>query len=440
MCSRESSNSFTALADSADFLIVGGGIGGLVLARRLVLGGYSVILLEAGHQLGGTVARHSVGGIEMDAGAESYATRGGTVEKLAKSLGLADDIVEPNPEGAWLQPAAGPAFRLPENSLLGIPGSPLASDVTAVIGMRAALRAYAETLWPGTYGAKATTLGELVRLRMGEAVLKQLVRPIARGVHSADADDLLLEQVAPGLRSAMVRTGSLARAVLELRQTSARAGSAVAGIRGGIVRLVDELAADLERFGVDVRLDARATGLERDSLLVGSTRLSGRVLIAAPGQFGDPSDRGHRVVIATLVVDQPLLDAAPRGTGVLAAESAPGISARALTHSTAKWRWLAELAEGRHVLRLSYDDAGDNLAEVARADAAALLGVPIPASAVLDFDRVEWYRPNRYTPSPDDIPVAGESIAGAGLASVVARSEVLAGILLDDAEGRPGLR
>ena len=102
------------MADTHDFVVVGGGIGGLVLARRLVLGGCSVVVLEASDHLGGTVARHTVGGIELDAGAESFATRGDTVATLARSLHLDDDIVEPNPEGAWLEtgrrpgvPAAG---------------------------------------------------------------------------------------------------------------------------------------------------------------------------------------------------------------------------------------------------------------------------------------------------------------------------------------------
>jgi protoporphyrinogen/coproporphyrinogen III oxidase len=421
------------LADSADFVVVGGGIAGLVLARRLVLGGASVIVLEASDSLGGTVARQRVGGMELDAGAESFATRDGTVVALARSLGLGDDVAEPNAIGAWLQTANGPAFRLPENSLLGIPGSPLARDVTAIIGVRAGWRAYLETLMPGPFAAKSKTLGELVRKRMGSAVLDQLVRPIARGVHSANADDLPLDQVAPGLRGALRSDGSLARAVLDLRQTSARAGSAVAGIRGGIFRLVDALESDLARFGVDVRLGTLASELQHEQVTAGGDVLTGRVVAAAPGLLGDEGDRGTRVTLATLVVDQPLLDAAPRGTGVLVAAGAPGIRARALTHSTVKWAWLAEAAGGRHILRLSYDDPGDDLVDVARADAEALLGVPILPTAVDDFAYAEWYRPNRYTPTPDDIPLAGESIAGTGLASVVARSEALAGTLLRDA-------
>ncbi len=411
------------MADSADFVVVGGGIGGLVLARRLVLGGSTVILVEASDHLGGTVARQTVAGIDVDAGAESFATRGGTVAKLATSLGLADDLVEPNPAGAWLQPATGPASPLPRNSLLGIPAYPLARDVTAIIGARAGWRAFLDAVIPPSYGAKSVTLGELVRKRMGAAVLDQLVRPIARGVHSADADELPLDQAVPGLRKALVMGSSLAAAV-----------------RGGIVRLVDQLAADLERFGVGVRLGAPATEVERDHIVANGVRVNGTVVVAAPGVLGERTDRGHRVVLATLVIDQPLLDAAPRGTGVLVAEGAPGIRARALTHSTAKWAWLAERAEGKHVVRLSYDDADESLAETARADAAALLGVPIPESAVLGFTRAEWYRPNRHTPTPDDIPLAGESIAGTGLASVVARSEALAASLLHDAPESPRLR
>ncbi|HEY2643506.1 MAG TPA: FAD-dependent oxidoreductase [Galbitalea sp.] len=418
-----------------DFVVVGGGIAGLVLARRLALGGKTVTLLEASDHLGGTVTRHEVGGIDLDAGAESFATRGGTVAALATALGLGGEIVEPNPAGAWLQPAVGPAFRLPENSLLGIPGSPLATDVTPIIGTRAAWRAYSEIFLPGTYAANSKTIGELVRKRMGGDVLDKLVRPVVRGVHSADVDNLPVDRVAPGLRGAMRRTGSLSHAVLDLRMTLARAGSAVAGIRGGIARLVDELEADLVRFGVDLRLNARVTSVEPDRAMVDSSRVDGRVVVAAPSILRGKADSGTRVVLATLVVDEPSLDAAPRGTGVLVAEGAEGIRAKALTHATAKWEWLARRANGKHVLRLSYDDDHENLAEVAREDASRLLGVRLATSTVLDFARVEWYRPKVVDGTPDEIPLAGESIAGTGLASVVAQAESLAGSLLGDAEG-----
>ena len=96
------------------------------------------------------------------------------------------------------------------------------------------------------------------------------------------------------------------------------------------------------------------------------------------------------------------LDAAPRGTGLLVAPGAPGIRAKALTHASAKWAWLAEKAgPHRHVLRLSYNDApAHGLEDVARTDAERLLGVPIAAAQVAGFARVSPGRPRPPAPRP----------------------------------------
>lgn len=420
-------------------IVVGGGLGGLVLARRLAMGGVSVTLLEASDHLGGSIARQSVGGIDLDAGAESFSRRGGAVAALATEVGLGDAIVSPNTAGAWLQPVTGEARPMPALSLMGIPGSPMAADVIAIIGKRAALRAQLEALLPGTYAANSKTVGELVRRRMGATVLDALVAPIVRGVYSSEPDTLDLDRVAPGLRPALRRTGSLARAVRDLRGaasgTAAKAESAVAGIRGGMNRLVEELGADLDRLGVDVRLGTRVTAIGEDSVTVGdgaTETLTGRVVVATAGLLGQPAEAGHRTVLATLVVDAPELDAAPRGTGMLIAQGASGISARALTHATAKWPWLAESAAGKHVVRLSYSAVLENHAEVARADAQKLLGVRLPQGSVIDFALVEWHRPARQAHTPEGISLVGETASGTGMAAVVAHAEAQALLLLHD--------
>ena len=401
-----------------DFTIVGGGIGGLVTARRLANAGRSVTLLEASDRLGGTVARHEVAGIDLDAGAESFATRGGTVAALAEELGLGPEIVQPAQSGAWLQPAVGPAVPLPAASLLGIPGTPLAADVVRVIGMPAAMRAELDAVIPYLGTGASTTLGTLVRRRMGRAVLEKLVAPVVYGVHSVHPDDLPLDRAAPGLRAALRMQGSLATAVRSLRD-AAPAGSAIAGIRGGMRRLVIELEADLAARGVEIFLGRRVTALDG---------LAGTVVVAAPGIL-EPAN-GRKVVLATLVLDAPELDAAPRGTGVLVAAGAEGIRARALTHSTAKWDWLRERAGGRHVLRLSYDSEPEDLQETARKDTELLLGVPLPATKVMGFARVEWMRPSVQESAPGGVTVVGETAAGSGLAAIVTHANAQADRLL----------
>ncbi|WP_194395900.1 protoporphyrinogen/coproporphyrinogen oxidase [Microbacterium atlanticum] len=396
-----------------DFSVVGGGVAGLVVARRLASSGASVTVFEASDRLGGTVARIDVAGIGLDAGAESFAVRDGAVTSLLDELGLAGDVVAPSPRPAWLQPATGDAAPLPATALLGIPADPLAADVVRVVGRSAAERAAELDAQP--LAAVPETLGALVRERLGDEVLDRLVAPVVHGVHSQHPDDVPVARAHPALPAAVAAAGSLAVAVARLR-ADAPPGAAVAGIRGGVHRLVPALADDLERHGGRIRLGTRVDDLGA---------LGGTVVVAAPGVAG-PADPGRRIDLVTLVVEQEELDAAPRGTGLLVAAGAP-VAARALTHATAKWEWLREAAAGRHVLRLSYDETPAHPVDAARADAAFLLSVPLPDA--VDAAQVSWVRPAAAS-VPAGMVIVGETVAGSGLAGIVAHAERTAAELI----------
>ncbi|GAA1940425.1 protoporphyrinogen oxidase [Microbacterium aoyamense] len=399
---------------ASDAIVVGGGVAGLVAARRLALGGRRVVLLERSDHLGGQVVALPIAGVDLDAAAESYATRGGAVAALAAELGLGDDLVTPTPAPAWLHRADGTAVPLPATGVLGIPGHPLAPDVVRAIGRPAALRAWADRLLPRRRGADAASLDDLVRARMGAGVADGLVAPIVRGVHSKEPRDLTVDTASPRLRAELAARGSLAGAVRALR-AQAPAGSQVGGIRGGMHRLVTALARDAERLGVDIRTGVDIGRVTADAVEADGERLVGTVVRA----FAEPADDQRRLTLVTLVLEAPALDAAPRGTGLLVAAGAPGIRARALTHLTAKWAWVAEALPGRHAVRLSYDgDPADPVGQATR-DAATLLGVRI--DSVLDSAVRTWDRGVR-TPD-DDIVSVGEGAAGTGLASVVAQAE-----------------
>ncbi len=463
--------------------IVGGGIAGLTVARDLAAAGRDVVVLEASDRVGGTVASHVVAGLTLDSGAESFATRTDAVARLIADLGLADDIVTPTAAGAWLQ-LPGRAVPLPATGMFGIPGRAWAPDVRRVVGVTGAARAALDSVLPGALGTgDGASLGHLVRTRMGRRVHDRLVAPVVRGVHSADPGDLDPD-VVPGLREDVRRRGSLAAAAAAAR-AAAPAGSAVAGITGGMHRLVTALRDDVERRGGEVRTGAPVVRLGRVGDLwavdvegsreagprPGGTVLAEQLVIAVPGPaFGrlaapdlpevlsGPAPRpGPRVVLVTLVLDAPALDAAPRGTGVLVAAGS-GVAARALTHATAKWAWLAAAAgPGRHVVRLSYGPASavggvpvhaadlDDVTELARADAAQLLGTPLPASAVVGAARTLW--PGGMPPAGPaqrqwsavvadaattvpGLAVTGAWVAGTGLAAVVAHSRATATRLL----------
>ncbi|GAB3582676.1 protoporphyrinogen oxidase [Leifsonia lichenia] len=462
-------------------VVIGGGMAGLVAARDCARPGFAVTLLEASDAFGGSVASLDVGGITVDAGAESFATRGGHVAALIDELGLAGDVVQPNPAGAWVRYGSR-TVPLPKAGLLGIPSSPLATDVVAAIGWGGALRAYLDRLMPVLTIGKEKRLGVLVRKRMGQKVLDRLVAPVATGVYSAQPDDLDVDVVAPGLNTALTRHGSLSGAVGELR-ANAKAGSAVGGVAGGMWRLPAALADAIAEHGGVLRTGAQVVavepwaaqepvdeGGEADTLparwtvrLAGGEELPADVVIlAAPAPASlalmataSPDlaplaaldwPPASSVELVTLVLTDERLAAAPRGTGVLVSDAeSSDVRAKAMTHSTAKWAWLAEAAgQGMHVVRLSYGRAGkasetadlddDALRAIAVADAAALLDIPLTESHVAAFARTRWTNALPYAAlgegeriarvraeaaEVEGLEVTGSWLTGTGLAAVI---------------------
>ena len=527
------------MREAQSVVVVGAGVAGLVAARTLARRGVQVTVVDPAPEPGGCVARHTVAGIPLDSGAESFATRGGTVTAYLRGLDLGDVVVTPNPKGAWVQ-LDGDAAPLPRNTVLGIPGVPLAADVVRIVGWAGAIRAQLDRYIPLVRVKKSKSLGDLVRRRMGQKVLDRLVAPIVSGVHSAHPDLVDVEAVSPGLLAAVSVQGSLSAAVLSLiaRRGAAapaggvgrgdaragqaaairsgadgeaadgqaaeggrpdvsaggpRAGSAVGGIDGGMFRLVEALVADCERYGVDLHLGvgvqsirhvdmphptgaadpaegrAAASVAEWMTVLDDGTVLGSHGVVVAAGfraalellqevdGLGETTSGAQwpgssSVTLATLVLDAPALDSAPRGTGVLVAEDVTTVGAKALTHATAKWDWLAEAAgPGRHVLRLSYGRGEGSPAAApatpavteaqALADASTLLGVPLDASQVRGFALVEWRdslafatgghraRVDRLVEAVHDHPgleVVGAWISGTGLAYVIDGAQVKA--------------
>jgi oxygen-dependent protoporphyrinogen oxidase len=489
-----------AAAAGKSAVVVGGGISGLLAARELAGSGVHTTVLEATGAWGGCVGSHVVAGLTLDSGAESFATRSSAVADLAAGLGLAGDIVAPNPGGAWVQLPDGPR-ELPKTGVLGIPANPWDPEVRRSLGLLGSLRASLDAVLPASAGtaADATSVAALVRARMGKRVLDRLVAPVVGGVHSADPALLDVDLVAPGLRAGIRWHGSLAAAVAAQRRggdgapaagpqkpapqqpAPQKAGSAVAGLRGGMHTLVSALLAELREGGVTLLGSTRADAVERTAegwrvtageaaydagllvIAVDGPAAVGLLAAALPELAGSRPDAGPDVSLVTLVVDQPQLDATPRGTGVLVAPQSPGIETKALTHATAKWAWLAETAgPGTHVLRLSYGrgdlpkqapgpaakrgsrHAGpaavaprtdEELFHAALADASALLSVPVTAGDVVDWDVVRWSgalpfaslghksrvaEVRRICAADGTLAVVGGWLSGNGLAAIVA--------------------
>ncbi len=425
-------------------IVVGAGASGLVAAWELARAGCAVTVLEAGDRAGGLLDHVVLDGLALDVGAEGYSVRGGAVAQLLTDLGAADRIAQPAPDGAWLQTASG-AHPMPKRLVFGLPADPGAADVRAVVG---------EVPEPR---AASGSLAEVARAGYGQRVLDDLVTPLVGGVYSAAPEDVTLADLAPALAAA-VASGTPLREAVSGTAAGAPQGGAVHGVRGGMHTLASLLLDAASGAGAEVSVGEPVTGLRRRPggwrVTTVHRRLDAElVVLAVPLDvavrlLGGPAvPQATAIDVVTMVLEAPGLNGdAPRGTGVLVGAGVPGVAAKALTHSTAKWPWLREMAGGQEVLRLSYGRRGQRPATAAldrvaltalvRSDASVLLGRPVPEPAAVsrtswailppgtpDLARArEWLTGQRI----GGLGMVGAGISGVGLASVVphARAEV----------------
>lgn len=404
-------------------LVVGGGLAGLLAARRHLAAGRGVLLLEAEAEVGGAIAAAGIraaadgagtegaatagtatdgaalGEIAVNIGAEAYSTGSGAVDALVAELGLADCIVSPRTGLGSRVVSAGGVHRAPAGGLLGVPGRPLAADVRAVLGLRGSLRAVLEPLLPARVGSRpGATVAEVVGRRLGRAVLERLVAPIIGGVHSSDPARLEFAAASPQLAKGLVENGSLVRTVRALRggtdvkgAGAKSAGTRVHALTPTMAALPARLREEILAAGGTVRTGTSADAVERtatgwrvrtgeetfeaEHLVLACPPDLSRALLSAPTldaaaapeiAAAIPETPSAPVRLVALVLDAEALDAHPSGTGALVAPGTPGIRAKALTHASAKWehidRALREALPGArspHLVRLSYGRPGE---------------------------------------------------------------------------------
>ncbi|SPT54308.1 Protoporphyrinogen oxidase [Actinomyces bovis] len=493
--SGQSEATGTAAPERHDAVVVGGGIAGLAAAWELVQQGLKPLLVEARGYTGGLVASGAVAGVPMDLGAEGFVLRGTAVSEIAQAGGL--QITAPAGGGAclYLPPlGAGPwaLHRFPADAFLGIPASPMAADVVSVIGQAAACHAATDGELGGLVGTcpqDPADLASFIRARMGEAVLDRLVRPIVAGIHTADPADLAADTVAPGLRSATRRLGSLQAAVSELlAQRRARTGGRSVDVTtvGGLSRLTQSMREAIEAAGGQLRTRTGAQQLRRLSrdsasltdgvggldahparwelvftptgpgatpsaepvptgaaqlvhtplvVLACSAGAAQRLLAGAGVEAALSVPEGSPIARFILVAHAPELDSAPVGSGLLVAPVPQGtapVAAKALSHLSVKWPWVgAELRRlhgpHTHALRLSYGRPGEPRPEVTLA--GALADVAALTGVCIPTERVLEHRLVRWDGTLP--PVSADYRAKA--AQLVARVESQAGLGLTGA-------
>ena len=364
-----------SLAGGPDVVVVGGGISGLAAARRLSAAGLSVLLLEGSPRLGGKVAAVRLGDLRVDGGAESVLVRRPEATALIGALGLDDRLVHPTDAKAQVY-VDGAAVELPP-SVLGVP-----ADLDALAGLLSPdglVRARQEPSLPAPPLPDDVPIGVLLDERFGPEVTDRLLEPLLGGVYAGQARRLSFAAVSAALFARVRGGGALSAHAAQTRRPGD--GPVFGGLAGGIVGLVEALAADLTGRGVEVRTSTAVRGLAADPqgyrLTVGSARepetiRTRAVVLATPaaatgrllgGLAGSAERLGAIPYASVAVVALAVGGVEPVGSGLLVP---PGQlpTVKAVTHSSTKWGWLrrrttAIWGDEVHALRASVGRLGE---------------------------------------------------------------------------------
>ncbi|WP_370892129.1 protoporphyrinogen oxidase [Janibacter sp. GXQ6167] len=449
-------------------VVVGGGMAGLTAAHHLVEAepDLSVTLIEAGDRVGGKLRREEVGGLHLDVGAESMLNRSAIGHQLVEAVGLADDVVHPEPVAAQIWSRGG-LHAVPRRTFMGVP---------AEAGLAAGLLTEDEVDRAQAPRALAPvsddiSVAEAIGSTFGPAVVERLVEPLLGGVYAGRADQLSARSTMAPLWPALHEGRPLPEAIAAMIPAPAPDAPPRApmlfGLRGGVASLPERLGANLVRRGVAIHtstivraVERTATGwrvvtgptiapvaVEADAVVLAlpATPTSRLLTEHAPGAAAALAavDHASMAVITLVLVRRAGDPAGLTGSGFLV-PAGDGRRIKASTFSTRKWAWVGEDAK-RLALRASVGRAGEvgalqradeDLVADALADITEAIGGPLPH--LIDSHVQRWgaglpqytvghhQRVAAVRSEVADLPgltVAGATYDGVGVAAVVASGQ-----------------
>lgn len=263
-----------------DVLVVGGGIGGLAIARSLVQHGGEPLVLEASDRVGGVIRTEELEGVPVESGPQGFLGERPGVLDVVPELGLEPELVVASDDAAK-------RYVLHRGRLVPIPLSPPALLTTPLLSMGGRLRVLGEP-WARKAPPEPETVHAFAARRIGREAADVLVDAMVTGIFAGDPRQLSLEACFPKMVRLERDHGGLIRGMIARKREARRSGAAANGgaagpagaklhsFRRGMARLPEAYAAQL---GARVRTNARVESLERDGTgwavrLAGGERLS----------------------------------------------------------------------------------------------------------------------------------------------------------------------
>jgi protoporphyrinogen/coproporphyrinogen III oxidase len=258
-------------------VVIGGGIAGLAAAHRIVeLNSQKsldieVMLVEASHRVGGTIATERIGDFLVEAGPDSFITEKPWALRLCERIGLASRFVSTQTAYQKIYVVhRGKLEALPEGFFLLAPTRFWPFIRTPLFSWAGKLRMASELFMPCGEMDDDESLGSFVRRRFGIEALERAVQPLVGGIYASDPDKLSLTATMPRFKEMERQQRSVIWAMRSEQRRRPRNREIGSGARwglfvtltGGMQELVDALARGLPEGSIQV--NAPVTNVIRD--------------------------------------------------------------------------------------------------------------------------------------------------------------------------------
>lgn len=385
--------------------VVGGGISGLMCARRLSQENVHVILFESSSMLGGQIRKSNIADHDIDMGAEAIHISAPGMSALIGEVGLSGGLIKSNPGMSWLWTESG-LQRLPEG--VGPSGPRTLRPVlrSGVMSFGGLFRAGLEPLVPRRKLRGDMGIGEYVGKRFGSEVVDRFVDPVLGSLHSGDVYRLSLRAITPELAAIADRRKSI---LMSRRGQKTGAPLSFATWMGGLTTLTQRM---LINTGVEVRtlVTVESVGVLPDgryevkTLTDGATEVDA-VVLAVPAKVAAKLlrplshvatallEKVRYASVATVVATYPKTAIAGvkafNGTGLLV-PSTKGRLLKAATFVSTKWPHMED--PNVVFVRLSCGRASEKIIEkMSDAELVARLHADLVDATGIKTEPVETY-------------------------------------------------
>lgn len=365
--------------------IIGGGITGLSAAYYLQKIAnennlpIDVKLIEATHRLGGKMQTVVRDGYTIERGPDSFLARKTSVIKLAKEVGMDDQLVH-NSTGKSYVLSNERLYSMPGGSIMGIPTELGPFVTTGLFSVSGKLRAAADLILPKSEDGKDQSLGQFFRRRLGDEVVENLIEPLLSGIYAGDIDQLSLMSTYPQFYQVEQQYRSL---ILGMKKTASppqpkkqepngKSKGAFLTFKTGLQSFAEAIEAKLDPDSIlkGHRVSKiYKTGNQYDIYLNnGETLIFDSIIMATPHKitqlifkqyaFFDPFKNVPSTSVATVALAFPkeAIKKDINGTGfVVSRNSDYTITACTWTHK----KWEHSTPEGKVLLRCYVGRAGD---------------------------------------------------------------------------------